>query len=92
MKINPCSTGSPQTLTLKQSVLSLFPVAIFTNADLSPLTKREREIVRLLIHRKNRKEIGDDLGISVWTVDFHLRNARRKRSVSTTADLLVFFA
>lgn len=91
MKINPSSTGSRQTSIPSPSDHSLFQADFFTS-DVSPsLTPRENQIVGLLILRKTRKEIAEELDVSEWTIEFHLRNARRKKAVHSTADLLVFF-
>jgi DNA-binding CsgD family transcriptional regulator len=56
------------------------------------LSPRQKQIVEALIQRKSRKEIASELAISIWTLRFHLRNARRKLGVQTTGDVLIFFA
>jgi len=35
--------------------------------------------------------VGEELGISPKTVDFHLQNCRRKLGVPTTLQVIVFF-
>lgn len=45
------------------------------------LTRRERQVLDILIGRKTNKEIAQELGISPRTVKFHLWNAARKLGV-----------
>jgi DNA-binding CsgD family transcriptional regulator len=59
---------------------------------LTELSPRQKEIALRLIERKTRAQIAEELGISIHTVGFHLRRARRKLSVQTTADVLIFLA
>ena len=53
-----------------------------------PLTERELEISRLIADGKKRKEIADQLFISVNTVDTHLKNAFGKLEVKNAAELI----
>lgn len=50
------------------------------------LTRREREVLSELAHRRTSKEIARALGVSVPTVAFHLGNAFRKLGVSNRRD------
>ena len=52
------------------------------------LTKREKEIVDLMIDGKKNWEIADELFISIATVDEHLRNIRNKYYFKTTRAFL----
>ncbi len=45
------------------------------------LTPREREILRHLAEGKADKEIGATLGISISTVQTHIKNIRRKLGI-----------
>lgn len=56
------------------------------------LTNREKQVVSLLLEGEKQANIADRLNISVWTVNFHLRNVRRKTHNSTTLGVAVFFA
>ena len=48
------------------------------------LTKREKEIVRLIKEASSRKMIADALGISIRTVDTHLKNVHLKTNTSNS--------
>jgi DNA-binding NarL/FixJ family response regulator len=54
----------------------------------SPLTERERQIVRLLAEGKSTKETAQALGISVKTVDTHRTSIRRKLGVNSLVQLV----
>ncbi|MDD3580696.1 MAG: response regulator transcription factor [Desulfobacca sp.] len=53
-----------------------------------PLTKREKEIVKLLAEGKSSPEIGELLYISVHTVRRHRDNVMRKLKLKSLADLV----
>jgi DNA-binding CsgD family transcriptional regulator len=62
-------------------------MGIYTTNVLSPdqpvkLTKREVEVLSLVIEGKSSKEVADQLFVSKRTVDFHLANIYSKLSVS----------
>ncbi|MGB9589105.1 MAG: helix-turn-helix domain-containing protein [Armatimonadota bacterium] len=46
------------------------------------LTKRELEVLNLVIEGKSSKEVADELFVSKRTVDFHLANIYEKLQVS----------
>lgn len=76
--------GSPMNARVAARVLARF-------AELSPppgdygLTAREKEILERLIRGHIKKEIARDFGLSVHTVDSHLRNIYEKLHVNTRA-------
>ncbi len=53
------------------------------------LTRREKEILRLLIAGKLSKEISDMLSISKQTVDTHRKNMLQKNRLNNTRELIV---
>lgn len=57
------------------------------SASVTPLTHREREIALLAAGRLSSRQIADDLGISVRTVDNHLARVYRKLGVLSRRDL-----
>jgi DNA-binding CsgD family transcriptional regulator/riboflavin transporter FmnP len=57
--------------------------------QLNPLTRREWEVVSLLLQGKSNKLIGLSLGISDRTVEFHLKNIYAKYQVSTRVELIL---
>lgn len=56
----------------------------------SPLTEREREIVRQLVQGKSNKEIGQELGISAKAVEKHLTTVYYKWNVKGRAEATAF--
>jgi DNA-binding NarL/FixJ family response regulator len=60
---------------------------VYTNSGMSSdsqvkLTKREVEVLSLVIEGKSSKEVADQLYVSKRTVDFHLANIYSKLSVT----------
>lgn len=53
---------------------------------IEPLTSREEEVLRALVHGLIKKEIADQLNISQHTVDMHLRAVYRKLGVRTQTE------
>ncbi len=51
------------------------------------LARREREVLRMIAEGKRSQAIGDDLHISVATVEVHRRNIMRKLGLHTIAEL-----
>ena len=56
--------------------------------NLQFFNQREREILNLIAEGYKRKEIADDLNISVKTVEKYLYNLRRKTNLHNTSSLL----
>ena len=56
--------------------------------DIIPLTKREIEILRLVVEDFSNIEIGNQLHISSTTVETHRRNLMKKLGVSTAIGLM----
>lgn len=54
------------------------------------LTKREKEIIKLLCAEKNSQDIADALFISVYTVNTHRKNILHKLGIKNTAGLVKF--
>jgi DNA-binding NarL/FixJ family response regulator len=63
-----------------------------TGNSLDRLSRREREIFRLVVAGRGSKEIANKLFISIKTVDTHRTNINRKLGVRTTASLIRFAA
>ncbi len=55
-----------------------------------PLSKREKEILQLIIEGKTSKEIAEQICISKNTVDTHRRNIIEKTGKKSTAELIGF--
>lgn len=55
---------------------------------LAKLTAREKQVLERIIAGRLNKQIADDLGISIKTVEAHRANIMEKLEVNTVADLL----
>ena len=53
------------------------------------LSRREKEVVGLLLQGKSNKQIALSLGVSERTVEFHLRNIYNKTQVSSRVELIL---
>jgi DNA-binding CsgD family transcriptional regulator len=53
------------------------------------LSRREKEVVQLLLHGRSNKQIAFSLGISERTVEFHLRNIYVKEQVASRVELIL---
>lgn len=58
-------------------------------SQLRPLSKREREVVELLLQGKSNKLIAASLDIAERTVEFHLKNVYAKFQVSSRVELIL---
>ena len=56
------------------------------------LTPRERQVVRCVLRDEKRSAIAARLGVTIWTVDFHLANVRSKLGAQSTQGVAIFFA
>ena len=54
---------------------------------LDALSRRERDVARLVVDRRTNPEIAAELFLSVKTVETHMRNMFRKLDVSSRVDL-----
>ena len=70
-------------LRLVENKMSLEP--IFTKHDIS---KREQEILKLILDGKNNKEIEEALFISYHTVKNHVYNLYQKLGIKTRYELI----
>ena len=59
-----------------------------TKEDPYHLTKREKEILRMVIDGKHNKDIADSLGKSVRTVETHRFNIMKKMDVNNAVDMV----
>ncbi|NMM09234.1 MAG: response regulator transcription factor [Polaromonas sp.] len=58
------------------------------NALLAKLTSREAQVLERIVAGRLNKQIADDLGISIKTVEAHRANIMEKLNANTVADLL----
>jgi len=76
--------GAPMTPQIARSVLDLFARMAGPPPE-HDLSQRERETLELLVQGLTTKEIADRIGLSIHTVDTHLRNIYRKLHVHSRA-------
>jgi len=57
-------------------------------AMLAKLTSREAQLLERIVAGRLNKQIADDLGISIKTVEAHRANIMEKLNANTVADLL----
>jgi FixJ family two-component response regulator len=65
-----------------------FQQAASRDALMSKLTGREAQVLERIVAGRLNKQIADDLGISIKTVEAHRANIMEKLSANTVADLL----
>jgi FixJ family two-component response regulator len=65
-----------------------YQVSASRDALLSKLTLREAQVLERIVAGRLNKQIADDLGISIKTVEAHRANIMEKLSANTVADLL----
>lgn len=75
-------------LDMAKVSFSQYQLAISRDALLSKLTGREAQVLKLIVAGRLNKQIADDLGISIKTVEAHRANIMGKLKASTMADLL----
>lgn len=65
-----------------------FQLAVSREALMARLTTRESQVLDRIVAGRLNKQIADDLGISIKTVEAHRANIMEKLSANTVADLL----
>ena len=77
--------GAPINAYIANKLLSLFArlATPKSGAEQYGLTKREREILQLLVDGLTMAKIADQLGVSYHTIDTHIRNIYAKLHVRT---------
>lgn len=80
--------GSPMSSQIARKVISVFKHEHFftPKTENSPLSPREKEVLRALSYGKSYQEIADSLFISLDTVRQHIRNIYSKLKVHTQSE------
>ena len=65
-----------------------YQLSVDRDALLSKLTLRESQVMERIVAGRLNKQIADDLGISIKTVEAHRANIMEKLNANTVADLL----
>jgi FixJ family two-component response regulator len=71
-----------------RAAFSEYQQAADRDALLSKLTTRESQVLERIVAGRLNKQIADDLGISIKTVEAHRANIMEKLNANTVADLL----
>jgi DNA-binding CsgD family transcriptional regulator len=64
------------------------PLPRLDQSQIVPLSRREREVVRLVAEGKSNKQISSDLAISVRTVETYRARLMLKLNATSTAQLI----
>lgn len=79
--------GAPMTATIAKKVLQLFPQNKAAKPGLpDELTKREKEILSLMVKGNSFKMIATALGLSLDTVRTHVKNIYKKLQVNSVTE------
>ena len=74
----------------RQSEVRTAPKSLEAESALAALTGRQRQILKLIAKGWSLKDIADDLGINVRSVEFHRNRIRQTLGLSSTAALVRF--
>ena len=77
---------SPQLAGIALEIFNDLDVAVFDD-ELGSLTEKEFEVLRLIARGNIYKEVGEELFISVKTVETHMRNILRKLQLANRHQL-----
>ena len=75
-------------LDTARDAFAVYQQAANRDALLSKLTTRESQVLERIVAGRLNKQIADDLGISIKTVEAHRANIMEKLGANTVADLL----
>jgi DNA-binding NarL/FixJ family response regulator len=84
--------GAPMSSHIARKVVTAFRQPIIAIGEEASLTTREEEVLRLLAKGRRSKEIGDELGVGVGTVNTHVRHIYEKLHVRSRAEAVARFA
>jgi DNA-binding NarL/FixJ family response regulator len=84
--------GAPMSSHIARMVVTAFRAGPTTGAGDLPLSPREEDILRLLAKGLRSKEIADQLGIGVGTVNTHVRHIYEKLHVRSRAEAVARLA
>lgn len=84
--------GSPMTSGIARKVVQWFQKQAPTTPAGEELSSREREILRLLARGYAYKEMAESLGISIGTINTHVRRIYQKLHVSSRGEAVAKFA
>jgi DNA-binding NarL/FixJ family response regulator len=53
------------------------------------LTKKELQVMKLLVEGKLNKEIAEEIGVSIYTIKNHLKNIYKKWNVRNRSEAII---
>ncbi len=84
------SGGKSFSLELLSLVVKDYSVLLEAPISIKLLTRREREVLKLIVKGMTSKEVAEKLSISKRTVDVHRTNIMQKLQVDNLAELIKF--
>ena len=75
---------------IKDKMLTSFSNNTNTDAPVTNITKRELEILQLVVREFTTKEISEQLTISINTIDTHRKNIMKKLNVKNTIGMVKY--
>lgn len=79
--------GAAMTPSIAAKILKMFSAYTQLKKEYG-LTEREKEILKILVQGKNKKQAASELCISQYTLDTHLKNIYAKLHVHSQIDLI----
>lgn len=76
--------GAPMTPSVARQVLTLLPKT--TGPTTEQLSPQERTLLQLLIDGHSYKMVAGEMGVSINTVNFHIKNLYRKLHVNSASE------
>jgi len=84
--------GAPMSSHIARKVVTAFRQPTIAVGEETNLTTREEEVLRLLAKGRRSKEIADELGVGMGTVNTHVRHIYEKLHVRSMAEAVARFA
>jgi len=84
--------GAPMSSHIARKVVTAFRQPTVVVGEDAHLSAREEEVLRLLAKGRRSKEIADELGVGVGTVNTHVRHIYEKLHVRSRAEAVARFA
>ena len=81
--------GAPMSSHIARKVVTAFRQPTIAVGEEASLTSREEEVLRLLAKGRRSKEIAEELGMGVGTVNTHVRHIYEKLHVRSRTEAVV---
>ncbi len=80
------SGGAPMTPSVAKQVLKLFSQPFQKSVELQTLTAREHDVLALLVRGYSYKMASNELGVSIETLRYHIKNIYTKLHVNSKSE------